>query len=95
MSEEQPGDAGDGEDMPGREAGGEDQRRQHRGEERVSGARRAKQRAMADAVAEYAEEGREERAEPCQRADDHQLLHRAGGGKDVPAEDQRFHLEGP
>ena len=62
---------------------------------RVDAARDAKQGAVPDAVAGQAEERREQRAEPGQRGDQHQLLHRAGGVEDVPAEDQRLHLERP
>ena len=50
---------------------------------------------MTDAVRRDAEERREQGAEPRERAESHELLHRASGREDVPAEDQRVHLEGP
>src|SRR5262245_48700146 len=48
---------------------------------------------MADAVGHDAEEWREEGAQPHQRAEQDELLHGAGGGEHVPAEDERLHLE--
>ena len=91
----QAGERRDGEDMPRLQRVAQRERRQHRGEQRVDTARDAKQGAMPDAVSDDAEERRKQRSEPDQGGDDDELLHRAGGGQDVPAEDQRLHLESP
>src|SRR6185295_17890097 len=73
----------------------EREHRQQRGEGGVDAAREAQHVAVADPVAGQAEERREQRAEPGERGDGRELLHRAGCDQHVPAEDQRLHLEGP
>jgi hypothetical protein len=74
---------------------GERERGQHRGQDGIDAAREAQHVAVPDAVARQAEERREQRAEPGERGDGRELLHRAGGDQHIPAEDQRFHLERP
>jgi hypothetical protein len=59
----------------------------------VAAARDDEEPPHADAVAGDAEERREHGADPHQRAEADEPLDRAGRGEDVPAEDQRFHLE--
>ena len=88
-----PGDAVDHEHVPGLEQLGEDEEREDGREHRIAAARQAHEGAQADPVARHAEKRRQHGAGPHQRAEGDEPLDRAGRGQDVPAEDQRFHLE--
>ena len=73
---------------------GKRDRQQGRRQRRRRGAHGAQHVAMADAVAGHAEDRRHQRAGKQQRAEHGEHQHRTRLDQHVPAEDQRFHLEG-
>jgi len=64
-------------------------------ENEIGGTHEAEQIARADAVADDAEQRREQRADELQRAVKGEQHHRAGLDDDIPAEDDAFHLARP
>ncbi len=67
------------------------QRRRHH---HVEGAHGAQEVAVADTIGDDAEGGRQQRADVQERPEQRQQPHRAGLDQDVPAQDERLHLEG-
>jgi hypothetical protein len=71
------------------------QQRDGRGDHAIGRAHAGEQIAMADAVADRAEHRGDERADIDQRRKQRQKQHRSGLDQDVPAENDRLHLERP
>jgi hypothetical protein len=86
---------GDDEDGGGLHRAGKGQRHQQRRHRAIEGPHHAQQGAVADAVADQAEDRREQRADVLQRGEKGQQQHRLSLDQDVPAEDQHLHLLRP